>query len=168
MVVVFLALTNIVGFSPLYFSAMQIIKGEVRVKLSTPSQLLHLQMSEADYNNPSVFCWAGENEFKFNGHLYDYQSIQKNKAGYTIRAIEDTKESNLADLLSAAYGQPNPNHNLPFGNLLKSFCKDFVGSFLKRVVLSLTNTVQHTILSARPSLFSGYVGLILDPPDIGC
>jgi len=168
---IFIALTNIVGFYPLYFSALQQIKSEVRLKLSTTSDLAQLQVSDAEFNASDVFNMAGENEFNFKGHRYDYQGLQKTNGGYIFYVLEDTKELSLVDFLTAAYGQENAtdkNNHSPFNNLLKKFSKDFVTSFPKPVNVLRTNNPLACFFPAKSTICFGYCGLILDPPDKSC
>ena len=169
-ILVFIALTNIVGFMPLYFSALQEIKGEVKLKLSDESELKKLQISDAEYSDPALFKITDEGEFIFNGMMYDYKSVKKANGGYTFYALEDTRESGLVDFLKAVYGQSNDNaksSKAPLANLLKNFSKDFIGCISKHLLLPLSNLSGFSLLAATNTC-TGYRLLLQNPPDRAC
>ncbi len=170
-IVVFIALTNIVGFMPLYFSYMQEIKREVKLKLSGSVHFQKLEISDPDYLNPSTFTVTGEGEFKFMGQLYDSKTVQKTPGGYIIYALEDNKESELIDFISSSYGQFSENdktNKSPFRNLLKNFSKDFVCCFPGQFNMLQPAIPSGKFSSSRTQSCSGYFSLITDPPETNC
>ena len=167
MVVVFLALTNIVGFMPVYFSLLQEIKSEVNLKLASGKDLQSLQITNAEYNDPALFNTSEEKEFRFRGQMYDYTTMQKTESGYVFYVLPDNKESNLVDFLKSVYGQSNPNgksSKAPLTNLFKNFSKDFVGSFSKEIQFPLSRAAGFVALVTHVTC-SGYFRSIQNPPD---
>ena len=166
-ILVFIALTNIVGFMPLYFSALQEIKSEVNLKLASGTDLQQLQITNAEYNNPALFNTSEEKEFRFRGQMYDYTTMQKTGSGYVFYVVPDNKESNLIEFLKSVYGQSNANgkgSKAPLSNLFKNFSKDFVGSFSKLIQFPLSRATGFVVLLANATS-SGYFSSIQNPPD---
>ena len=166
-ILVFIALTNIVGFMPMYFSLLQEIKSEVSLKLASGKELQSLQITNAEYNNPALFNLSEEKEFRFRGQMYDYTTMQKTEGGYVFYVIPDNKESNLIEFLKSVYGQSNQSgksSKAPLTNLFKNFSKDFVGSFSKLLQFPLSHTTGFVTL-VEHSTCSGYFSSIQNPPD---
>jgi hypothetical protein len=166
-IITFIALTNIVGFMPLYFSALQEIKSEVNLKLANASNLQKLIIPDAEYSTRAIFAMCDENEFQFKGQMYDYTSMKKVAGGYMFYVIEDNKESNLIDFIKSFYGQSNESgksSKTPITHLLKNFSKDFVGSFSKKFMLPLSSATCLSFCKAKDTC-PGYFRLIQNPPD---
>jgi len=169
-ILIFIALTNIVGFMPLYFGALQEIKSEVKLKLFDESSFPKLLVSDIEYSNPAVFSKTDDQEFNFRGRMYDYKTVKKTKGGYIFYALEDNKESNLIDFLKTAYeqsGQSGRNGKTPFGNLLKSFSKDFVGCFSREMAAPILSKSHFFLLSANETR-TGHCRMLQNPPDATC
>jgi len=168
-ILIFIALTNIVGFMPLYYTALQEIKSEVKLKISNNSDLQPLEITSIEYNNPSVFRMAEENEFLFNGRMYDFKSIKKIGGSYIFYALEDNKESNLISLLKAVYEADagNKQGKGPLANLLKNFSKDFVACSSPKLLLP-ASTILQLLFSANKNTCTGYCTLVQNPPDFAC
>ncbi len=167
-ILVFIALTNIVGFMPLYFSLLQEIKSEVSLKMAAGADLQKLEIADADYNNPAVFSITDGNEFKYHGHMYDYKTVKKTGHTYIFYALEDHKESNLVDFIKSIYDQSDENSKSsknPFGNLVKNFSKDFIGSFTRTIVFPEIHLSAFTVCTTTCTL-QGYLRLVRTPPDM--
>jgi hypothetical protein len=165
-VLVFLALTNIVGFMPLYFSGIQEIKSEVKLKISDESGLQKLLVSDDEYNNPAIFNKTDDDEFNFRGRMYDYKTVKKATGGYIFYTLEDNKETNLIGFLKAVYSsdESSKNTKAPLCNLLKNFSKDFVGSFSK-ISLPALPANTYSVFVALRGICTGYFISIQNPPD---
>lgn len=167
-ILIAVALTNIVGFMPLYFSLLQEIRSEVGLKLSSNSDLDQVRVSREDYQNHSVFSYSGENEFTYKGRMYDFKTVTKLDDAYIFSALEDNKESGLIDFMKAVYApsnEKNKDTRGPFGNLMKSFSKDFVGCF-SRPVLAPLSAVSTRYPSFVKYTSPGYSILVQHPPDL--
>lgn len=165
-ILIFVALTNIVGFMPLYMAALQEIKSEVKLQLSTQAELQQIQVSDAEYTNPAVFHKTGDDEFSYQGRMYDYKCLKKTNGGYIFYALEDTKEVSLIDLVKAAYAPSNATgkSKAPMGNLLKNFSKDFVGAISGQVVFPSASKPQIPFVATLHTC-NGYGVLVQNPPD---
>ena len=166
-ILVFIALTNIVGFMPLYFSLLQEIKSEVNLQLAEAGDLQKLVISEADYHNKALFNTTDENEFSFKGRMYDYKSVTRTSEGYVFSVLEDNRESGLVDFLKAAFNGGNDNaksSKSPLAELFKNFSKDFLGSFGHTVLLAASGPVTRTVYLTEP-VRSGYDVPRQNPPD---
>ena len=169
-ILVFIALTNIVGFMPLYFSLLQEIKSEVNLRLAKENDLQKLQVSEAEYNDPAVFGITESNEFRFRGHMYDYKTATKTQEGYTFFVLEDKRESNLVDFLKSTFGPGNDNaksSKLPFADLIKNFSKDFVGSCSHTLFFPLTTQGSLAFYLTQKTC-NGFNMPVQNPPDLKC
>lgn len=169
-ILVFIALTNIVGFMPLYFSLLQEIRSEVSLRLYKENDLQKLQVSEAEYNDPAVFGITESNEFRFRGNMYDYKAVTKTQEGYTFFVLEDKRESNLVDFLKSVFGSNNDNtkiSKLPFADLLKNFSKDFVGSFSHTVFFPVAAQNSFAMYLTQETC-RGFNLPVQNPPDQKC
>ena len=167
-ILIAVALTNIVGFMPLYFSVLQEVRSEVSLKLSNSSGLQRISVSELEYQNHSVFSFSGENEFTYKGRMYDFKTVTKLKGAYIFSALEDNKESRLIDFMKAVYApanEKNKDTKSPLGNLMKSFSKDFVGCF-SQPFLSPIPVISTQSLCLAQSTSTGYSMLVQHPPDL--
>ena len=169
-ILIFIALTNIVGFMPLYYAVMQEIKSEVDLKMADGADLQDIVVTNAEYADVSVFHISDEHEFKFKGRMYDYKAVKKTADGYIFYALQDNKESNLVDFVKNTFDQSNghsKNTRSPFGNLLKNFSKDFIGHF-SGVAIDPTNTIVYAAPLPGNYTSAGYFNRIQNPPDTAC
>ena len=110
---------------------------------------------------------SDEHEFKFRGQMYDCAKVKKVNGGYVFAVIEDNKESNLIEFLKCSFGQSNENTKntkTPFSNLVKSFSKDFVGSFPKKIMLPSSSLTPFSCFKAANTC-SGHFLILQNPPD---
>ena len=166
-ILIFIALTNIVGFMPLYYSVMQEIKSEVDLKMADGNDLQNIVVTIDEYADATIFNMSDEHEFKFRGQMYDYKAVKKTDGGYIFYALQDNKESNLIDFIKTAFDQSgghNKSTKSPFSNLLKNFSKDFVGTFSTNVVSPAAFVVYSTPLAGRNTC-AGYLTPVPAPPD---
>ena len=165
-VLIFLALAHVAGFVPFYFYALEEIKTEVNLKLSTESNLQKVVVSTEEYNDVSVFKQEEENEFSFRGKMYDFKTVVKDGNNYVFYALADEKETTLISFLKNVFDHTSNSskNKSPFSNLLKSFDKDFVGTTTpKFIAVVSTNTFVTVHFNQKTS--EGYYSIPSSPPD---
>lgn len=110
--VLFLFLANSVGFNLVTLLQLQMHRYSEAGPGEKP---VDLQFSAAEINSPA-FHWLEEDEFTFNGRLYDVIASRQENGIFYFKCHDDTKETRLYEELEEQ-NEENKN-NLPAKNKL--------------------------------------------------
>jgi hypothetical protein len=166
-VLIFLALAYVTGIMPLYFYLKEDIKGSMANELHSESNLQKVTVTNAEYNDPSVFQKTGDDEFSFRGQMYDFKSVEKCKGGYIFYGLSDNKETSLIGLVKNIFGQTDnaKNHSIPLNNFLKIFFADFIIPGEKDFMASLLVVNSFSVVNLNTCILNGHRASIHVPPD---
>lgn len=115
--VLFLFLVNSVGFNLVTLLQLQLHRGAEAV---LQEKVVDLQLSEAEINSPA-FHWLEEDEFTFNGRMYDVIALKQEQGSYHFKCHDDTKETALYEELEEQ--NKESEHGFPAKNKSTSLKK---------------------------------------------
>lgn len=163
-----IAVLNIVGFMPYYYYALDGIKHEMTVALTEASQLEKVHITTSEMNNRAIFEKTDDEEFTFNGRMYDFKKVEKVADGFVFYALEDSRETSLTDLLKSVFEQGDNSSKTkgPVSNLLKNLFKDFIGNQIAAYPVYLPVKASPVVANAlNANTCNGYCAGVLMPPD---
>lgn len=132
-IVLILFTYNLAGYYVVFKGWQKGIRSQIKEQIRHDSKLSDIEVltfSKADLKQKRIALeWEKEDEFRFNGNMYDVVSRNESSDSITFTCINDRKEKKLIDQFQAFVNQQHNNvpskHSNPFKileNLVKDYC----------------------------------------------
>lgn len=161
-----LLIFNSGGYWAIFHIQKNSIKKEIKRKMLQKIPIEELTCLSFKSKTAEQIFWIEDNEFYYNGNMYDVVRTVRNKQGQiTYYCINDTKEANLKNTL-AIYIDRHMKDDIPKNNR-----QNFISKIIKEYTLQTSLLYSHSTViileftNCSTSIKNGFYRLLIQPPE---
>jgi hypothetical protein len=142
-------LLNITGYHIIFYLRQEEIKAEMREVIRMQNYSEHetdFAFALNDKRSMDQLDWEGDDEFSFNGQMYDVIEKKIGNAQLIVRAIADSRETSLLDKMKGHWNQDEKSNKVAdeLSHLLQSL---FYSSKTEELVLIKPTANRNSFVS---------------------